>query len=98
VSVQIAYERGILRSQSAASAVQATPAARWGAVWALTLCIATLIASEFMPVSLLTPIAADCVSGYRLGRRLPRREGAARAARRCSMSARSGADACRRCG
>ena len=31
----------------------------WSAVWALTLCVATLIASEFMPVSLLTPIAAD---------------------------------------
>jgi predicted MFS family arabinose efflux permease len=33
--------------------------ASWGAVLALTLCVATLIASEFMPVSLLTPIAAD---------------------------------------
>lgn len=32
-----------------------TPA--WGAVFALTLCVGTLIASEFMPVSLLTPIA-----------------------------------------
>src|SRR5215211_6881524 len=32
---------------------------RWGAVFALTLCVATLIASEFMPISLLTPIAAD---------------------------------------
>src|SRR4051794_38642226 len=31
----------------------------WAAVFALTLCVATLIASEFMPVSLLTPIAAD---------------------------------------
>ena len=31
----------------------------WGAVFALTLCVATLIASEFMPVSLLTPIASD---------------------------------------
>lgn len=31
----------------------------WGAVFALTLCVATLIASEFMPVSLLTPIAAE---------------------------------------
>ena len=31
----------------------------WGAVAALTLCVSTLIASEFMPVSLLTPIAAD---------------------------------------
>jgi predicted MFS family arabinose efflux permease len=30
-----------------------------GAVLALTLCVATLIASEFMPVSILTPIAFD---------------------------------------
>lgn len=34
-------------------------AASWSAVFALTLCVGTLIASEFMPVSLLTPIAAD---------------------------------------
>jgi predicted MFS family arabinose efflux permease len=33
--------------------------ARWGAVFALTMCVATLIASEFMPVSLLTPIATE---------------------------------------
>ncbi|MBM0205256.1 MFS transporter [Micromonospora sp. STR1s_5] len=32
-------------------------AASWGAVLALTLCASTLVASEFMPVSLLTPIA-----------------------------------------
>ncbi|MBB3955611.1 MFS transporter [Novosphingobium sediminicola] len=31
----------------------------WSAVFALTLCVSTLIASEFMPVSLLTPIARD---------------------------------------
>ena len=31
----------------------------WSAVSSMTLCVATLIASEFMPVSLLTPIAAD---------------------------------------
>ena len=41
------------------SAGQATRPAAWGAVAALTLCVATLIASEFMPISLLTPIAAD---------------------------------------
>jgi len=36
------------------------PAARgWGAVLAMALCSATLVASEFMPVSLLTPIAGD---------------------------------------
>src|SRR3954471_6779989 len=31
----------------------------WVAVFALTLCVSTLIASEFMPVSLLTPLASD---------------------------------------
>lgn len=31
----------------------------WSAVLALTLCVSTLIASEFMPVSILTPIAKD---------------------------------------
>jgi predicted MFS family arabinose efflux permease len=31
----------------------------WGAVFAMTLCVSALIASEFMPVSLLTPIASD---------------------------------------
>lgn len=30
----------------------------WSAVFALTLCVSALIASEFMPVSLLTPIAS----------------------------------------
>ena len=33
--------------------------ASWGGVFAMTLCVFALIASEFMPVSLLTPIAAD---------------------------------------
>lgn len=33
------------------------PGDGWPAVFALTLCVSTLIASEFMPVSLLTPIA-----------------------------------------
>src|SRR5258708_29387314 len=31
----------------------------WSAVYALALCVAVLIASEFMPVSLLSPIAHD---------------------------------------
>lgn len=31
----------------------------WGAVFAMALCVAVLIASEFMPVSLLSPIAHD---------------------------------------
>ena len=34
-------------------------AGAWSAVLALTLCVSTLIASEFMPVSLLTPLAGD---------------------------------------
>lgn len=33
--------------------------AAWGAVFSMALCVAVLIASEFMPVSLLTPIAGD---------------------------------------
>lgn len=33
--------------------------AHWGGVLAMSLCVFTLIASEFMPVSLLTPMAAD---------------------------------------
>lgn len=31
----------------------------WSAVGSMALCVAMLIASEFMPVSLLTPIATD---------------------------------------
>ena len=33
--------------------------ARWAGVFAMSLCVFALIASEFMPVSLLTPMAAD---------------------------------------
>ncbi|RYF82457.1 MAG: MFS transporter [Comamonadaceae bacterium] len=33
--------------------------AHWGGVFAMTLCVFALIASEFMPVSLLTPLAFD---------------------------------------
>lgn len=33
--------------------------AHWSGVFAMTLCVFVLIASEFMPVSLLTPMAAD---------------------------------------
>lgn len=48
MSVQVATQADILSSR--------VPA--WNAVFALTLCVGTLIASEFMPVSLLTPIAS----------------------------------------
>ncbi|MFL6692611.1 MAG: MFS transporter, partial [Ramlibacter sp.] len=41
-------------------AIVAPPSqSRWSAVGSMTLCVALLIASEFMPVSLLTPIARD---------------------------------------
>lgn len=33
--------------------------AHWGGVFSMALCVFALIASEFMPVSLLTPMAAD---------------------------------------
>lgn len=33
--------------------------AHWGGVFAMSMCVFALIASEFMPVSLLTPIATD---------------------------------------
>ncbi|EMC8777294.1 MFS transporter [Providencia rettgeri] len=33
--------------------------ANWSAVFAMTLCVFVLVASEFMPVSLLTPLALD---------------------------------------
>ena len=33
--------------------------ASWSGVLAMTLCVFALVASEFMPVSLLTPIATD---------------------------------------
>jgi predicted MFS family arabinose efflux permease len=49
-----------MQSQPKPSPITPKPAsASWGAVLALSLCVATLVASEFMPVSLLTPIAAD---------------------------------------
>ncbi|GFO60840.1 MFS transporter [Geomonas silvestris] len=34
-------------------------ASAWGAVWAMSLCAMVLIASEFLPLSLLTPIASN---------------------------------------
>lgn len=36
-----------------------TQPAHWSGVFAMTLCVFALIASEFMPISLLTPIATD---------------------------------------
>ena len=42
---------------AATSDAEGSPAAAWGAVLSMALCVAMLIASEFMPVSLLTPMA-----------------------------------------
>lgn len=36
-----------------------TQSSAWGAIFSMALCVVVLIASEFMPVSLLTPIARD---------------------------------------
>lgn len=44
---------------SAARPPAAPTAANWSGVFAMTLCVFALIASEFLPVSLLTPLAAD---------------------------------------
>jgi predicted MFS family arabinose efflux permease len=48
-----------MQGETTAETLATAEAASWGSVFALTLCVATLIASEFMPVSLLTPIASD---------------------------------------
>ena len=48
-----------MQVQESTSAGSAERLAAWGAVFAMTLCVFVLIASEFMPVSLLTPIAGD---------------------------------------
>lgn len=42
---------------AAVTDTEGKPAAVWGAVFSMALCVAMLIASEFMPVSLLTPMA-----------------------------------------
>lgn len=46
-------------TQTQAQARGSVHPARWSGVCAMTLCVFALIASEFMPVSLLTPIAND---------------------------------------
>jgi predicted MFS family arabinose efflux permease len=59
MAVQIAFEQDHETVAVAAPSSVESRAPRWSAVFALSLCVAALIASEFMPVSLLTPIAAD---------------------------------------
>ncbi|WP_085027637.1 MFS transporter [Ensifer aridi] len=48
----------LVQVSAESSGVEKRPAA-WGAVFATSLCIFALVASEMMPVSLLTPIASD---------------------------------------
>jgi predicted MFS family arabinose efflux permease len=55
MSIQLAFDK----ETSVVSEHGVSRTSGWGAVFALTLCVATLIASEFLPVSLLTPIAND---------------------------------------
>lgn len=45
--------------ESTISTVNDENKANWGAVYAMSLCVFALITSEFLPVSLLTPIASD---------------------------------------
>ncbi|PIO99446.1 MFS transporter [Pleomorphomonas carboxyditropha] len=47
------------RVTDAATGDAADQTANWGGVLAMSLCVFALIASEFMPVSLLTPIASE---------------------------------------
>ncbi|MDH6265628.1 putative MFS family arabinose efflux permease [Rhizobium sp. SG_E_25_P2] len=48
-----------IESFDAATQTSPAPIAAWGAVGSMALTVSVLIASEFMPVSLLTPIAHD---------------------------------------
>jgi len=49
-----------MSAQPAAATIDAADRpAHWGGVFAMSLCVFALIASEFMPVSLLTPIAGE---------------------------------------
>ena len=52
-------ERGSALILATSDEVVARRAAGQGAVLSMALCVMVLIASEFMPVSLLTPIASD---------------------------------------
>ncbi|MDE1167325.1 MAG: MFS transporter [Pseudomonas sp.] len=45
--------------QATAFSEKSARTGHWGGVYAMTLCVFALIASEFMPVSLLTPLAND---------------------------------------
>jgi predicted MFS family arabinose efflux permease len=55
----LAFKEDRHMAQATFDEILTKPAAAWGAVASMALCVAVLIASEFMPVSLLTPIAGD---------------------------------------
>lgn len=59
LSGRIAYECRMEMDHQQSPLADDTRRGGWPAVFAMTLCVSTLIASEFMPVSLLTPIATD---------------------------------------
>lgn len=56
MTVQIS---GIAASDHATAGDAVQQPARWSGIFAMTLCVFALVASEFLPVSLLTPIAGD---------------------------------------
>jgi len=53
------FNHGDIKVAVGKTPTSAVPVAAWGAVISMALCVAVLIASEFMPVSLLSPIAAE---------------------------------------
>jgi predicted MFS family arabinose efflux permease len=53
------FNHGDIEAAVGRTPTSAVPLAAWGAVISMALCVAVLIASEFMPVSLLSPIAAE---------------------------------------
>ncbi len=56
--MEISYAQSPLQAESS---LQPSLSAKqmWSAVRSMALCVSLLIASEFMPVSFLTPIATD---------------------------------------
>lgn len=53
------FNAGDIEAADAVPTTSAIPIAAWGAVVSMALCVSVLIASEFMPVSLLSPIATE---------------------------------------
>jgi predicted MFS family arabinose efflux permease len=53
------FTHGDIEAAGGRTSTSGVPVAAWGAVISMALCVAVLIASEFMPVSLLSPIATE---------------------------------------